>query len=252
MNSSASRNFTFPDASPGQPPLHHSFSMPQGAADLQARRSISDSVLNRGLVTNYNNKNTIYMMVNRSGGATVRQIIAEIESRCTQQVNGSPDGMSQVQVVQPPESEICILAQWASDNYYSIVIAARQGIPAIIRAMQTFPADRGLQECCCLALGNLCNASPGNLLSVESAGGVHQIIAAMRNHPSSVAVQSAACDALRNMSGLIMANAQSGILSDQPELIQVLSHCKDMYLRPVHKSIAETLLQSLLNVPEQQ
>jgi hypothetical protein len=63
-----------------------------------------------------------------------------------------------------------------------------------------------------LALGNLCNESPGNLMTVANAAGVQQVIAAMQKHPQSVAVQSAACDALRNMSGLILEHADKGTL----------------------------------------
>jgi hypothetical protein len=244
MPLSLQRNASFD----GQPPQHQSFTAPltPGAADLNERRSISDSVLSRGLVTNYDNKNTFFMMVNRSGGGCVRQIIAEIERRCDEQL-ASPEGHQ----VQPPESECCILAQWGSDSYYSIVITGRQGIPALVRAMEVFPNHRGLQECCCLALGNLCNGNYGSLMAVENAGGVSQIINAMRNHPQSVAVQSAACDALRNTSGLILAHAQSGSPTVVPELIEVLSHCKDMYLRPTHKNVVETLLNYLVNMPRQ-
>jgi hypothetical protein len=227
-------------------PQHQSFTAPltPSAADFSVRRSISDSVLSGGLVTNYNNKNTFSMMVNRSGGSAVREIIAAIERRCDEQ-NFSPAGHQ----VPPPESECCILAQWGSDSYYSIVIAGKQGIAAIVRAMRTFPNHHGLQECCCLALGNLCNGNHGSLIAVEKEGGIRQIIDAMRNHPQSVAVQSAACDALRNTSGLILAHAQSGSSTIVPELIEVLSHCKEMYLRPVHKNIVEVLLQSLVNIP---
>jgi hypothetical protein len=227
-------------------PTNQSFTAPltPGAADLSVRRSISDSVLSEGLVTNYNNNNTFFMMVNRSGGVAVPQIIADIERRCDEQMSSPADHQ-----VQPPESECCILAQWGSDSYYSIVIVGTQGIPAIVRAMRTFPNHHGLQECCCLALGNLCNGNHGSLIAVEKAGGVRQIVDAMRNHPQSVAVQSAACDALRNTSGLILAHAQSGSSTIVPELIEVLSHCKEMYLQPVHKHIAEVLLLSLVNIP---
>jgi hypothetical protein len=227
-------------------PQHRSYAaspLTPGAADLNVRRSISDSVLSRGLVTNYNNKNTFSMMVSRSGGGAVRQIIADIERRCDEQT-ASPNSQ-----VQPPESECCILAQWGSDSYYSIVITGKQGIPAIVRAMQTFPNHQGLQECCCLALGNLCNGNDGSLIAVEKAGAVRQIVNAMRNHPQSVAVQSAACDALRNMSGLILAHANTGTSTILPELIVVLSHCREMYLQPLHKNIAEVLLQTLVNIP---
>jgi hypothetical protein len=219
--------------------------MSKSAADLNVRRNISDSVLSGGPVTNIyhdgQNKNTSFMMVSRSGGGAVREIIADIKRRCDEQV-ASP-GNSQVQ---PPESECCVLAQWGSDSYYSIVIAGKQGISAIVRAMQTFPNYPGLQESCCLALGNISKGNHGSLIAVGNAGGVKHIVDAMRNHPQSVAVQSAALDALRNTSGLI---AQAGTTTSVPELIAVLSHCREMHLRPDHKKIADVLLQYLVTIP---
>jgi hypothetical protein len=151
--------------------------------------------------------------------------------------------------VQPPESECCVLAQWGSDSYYSIVIAGKQGIQAIVRAMQTFPNYHGLQESCCLALGNISNGNNASLVAVGNAGGVKQIVDAMKNHPQSVAVQSAALDALRNTSSLIVSYVQAGTSTIVPELIAVLSHCREMYLRPDHKKIADVLLQYLMTIP---
>ena len=47
-------------------------------ADLAARRSISDSSLQRGCPSTYNHKNTAFMLISRSGGSTVKQIITTI------------------------------------------------------------------------------------------------------------------------------------------------------------------------------
>jgi|UPI000581A75C hypothetical protein len=221
-------------------PLHTSLSdnLQPTPADINSRRSISDSVLSRGQVLNYNNKNTVYMMMNRSGGSTVKSIIETIQAKCDEHDQGSSNSS-------PPEEECCVLAQWAVDAYYRVVIAGKQGIPALVRAMNVFAGYRGLQGCCCLALGNLCMQSGGNLIAVEAAGGVAAIVAAMRNHSSSVAVQSAACDALRNMSNLLLAHAATPSSSIGSELIQVLSHAKEMYLLPSHHSIAENLLSAI-------
>lgn len=241
-------NPNFSNASFATPRRWSMAEMTPGAAVSNVRRSISDSVIGvraGGPVTNYNNKNTFSMMVSRSGAGTVKQIIADINQRCDEQISSLVDHQ-----VQPPESECCILAQWGSDSYYSIVITGKQGIPALVRAMQTFSNDPGIQECCCLALGNLCNGSYCSLVAVENAGGVRQIVDAMRNHPQSVAVQSAACDALRNTSSLILAHAQTGVSPIVPDLIAALSHCKEMYLRPVHNDTAEVLLQSLVSMPQ--
>jgi hypothetical protein len=241
--------------------LHNSFETAKLAplcpeqVDLGARRSISDSVLSRSR-SNWNSSNTVCAFVNRSGASTVKKMIATINERCEQQCGGNMN-------VQVPVEECILLAQWAVDSYYKIVIAGRQGIPALVRAMKSFPMHQGLQECCCLALGNLCSGET-NLLAVESAGGLHMIIFAMKNHPRSVAVQSAACDALRNMSALFLtASSYGGDVAQQslspspplsasssqqlqPQLVEVLSHAKSMILHPTHLRIADSLLQSLM------
>ena len=132
-----------------------------------------------------------------------------------------------------PIQEFSILAQWAADSYYRVVISANNGFSTIVRAMKTFPQDRGLQECCCLTLSNLCLS--GNLEKAEQAGSVSAVIQAMKNHSSSVAVQSAACDALRNMSGLLEQQACA------QELLDVLSQAKKLKLYPKHRVTADEL-----------
>mmetsp|Transcript_5620 Transcript_5620/g.11601 ORF Transcript_5620/g.11601 Transcript_5620/m.11601 type:complete len:261 (-) Transcript_5620:44-826(-) len=208
------------------------------AADIAVRRSISDSVLRGGCPSVYNQKNTTFMLMSRSGGPTVKKMIAVIQERCEQVRSSSPH-----QQAPPPLDECSVLAQFASDAYYG-VITGRQGIPTLVRAMQTWPQERGLQECCCIALGNLCCVNGNNnLIAIEQAGGVRAIINAMRLHGSSVAVQSAACDALRNMGGLILTIAQKPEHFDvKQDLEAALHHATQMYLLPLHKSIATTLL----------
>jgi hypothetical protein len=223
-------------------PLHMSFpvnTLQPGPADIDARRSISDSVLSRGQVMNYNNKNTMYLMITRSGGSTVKQIVERIIEQC--------DAAENETSCSPPEAECCVLAQWAVDAYYRVVIAGKGGIPAIVRAMTVFASSRGLQEAGCLALGNLCMQRGGNLVALEKAGGISCIVSAMRNHSTSVAVQSAACDALRNMSHLILAQATSPSSSCCPELVTILANAKEMYLLPSHKLIAENLMSAIVS-----
>ena len=199
------------------------------APDLSVRKSISDSVLSRGKPQpqSYDNKNTLFMMVSRSGVPVVKRILLRIVAACIAQESGQPH-------VTAPERELFILVQWSVDAYYRIVMAANDGVATIVRAMRAFAAHRGLQECGCLTLGNLCVAG-SNLPAVESAGGVAAIIAAMKMHASSIAVQSAACDALRNMSGLV-------VLPDTvDELVQLLGQVKEMKLFPKHRHTAVEL-----------
>lgn len=207
-------------------------------ADLSIRRSISDSVLapGRGYTGSmYNDRNTTYMMISRSGGSTVKQMLKVMCNASEAQERGD-------ETAPPPEQECCIVAQWAADTYYRIVIAANNGIPILVRTMQSFPAHCGVQECCCIALGNLCSNGGGNLRLVEECGGVFQVIQAMKNHQHSVAVQSAACDALRNMCGLVVMYTYLPSSSLVEELITALAHAKQMHLLPNHRQLADELL----------
>lgn len=243
MNSNRS-NATFSNLSGPGAALHNSFQgfppvMSPGVADMSSRRCISDSFLSLGRTVNTNRTSTVNMVVNRSGGATVKRMIETVMERCLEQE--SNPGVE----VAPPDEECCVLAQCAADSYYKVVIAGRQGIPAIVRAMRVFPYHRGLQECCCLALGNLCSGGGANVLAIGTAGGVAHVIVAMRNHPQSVAVQSAACDALRNMSGLILTASVNQDSNVMLQLVEVLTHAKEMYLLPSHRSIADNLLKAI-------
>ena len=143
--------------------------------------------------------------------------------------------------VEPPKDEINILAHFAADAFYRVVISGKQGLQAITRAMLTFPSSRELQECGCLALGNLCTQN-NNLIVADQSGAVQAVITAMRMYPTSVAVQSAACEALRNMSGLILAYAKSSASPIASDLLSVLSETSKMYLLPSHRQIADTLV----------
>jgi hypothetical protein len=134
-------------------------SMTPSMIDFSARRSMSDSVVSRcsDSTINYDNKNTLFMMINRSGSSTAKKIIAAINERCDQlDATLSTFSVQVHQPVSPPEKETFILARWAVDSYYRKVITSNDGIRAIIRAMQTFPYSRGLQECCCICLANVC------------------------------------------------------------------------------------------------
>lgn len=200
--------------------------------DMNIRKCMSDSALRRGVPTVYNRKNTAFMLISRSGGPMVKQIIHVVLQRCDQALTSA--GSTEV-----PLEECTVLAHFASDAYYKAVIAGRQGIPALVRAMKTWPHERGLQECCCLALSSVC-VNGSNLDAIEETGAVSAIIQAMKYHANSIAVQSAACDALRNMSGLILALTKKEQI--QHDLEGVLQHASGLYLLPSHRRIADALL----------
>jgi len=216
--------------------------IPPLVADMRVRKSISDSCLQRGLPASYNNMNTNYMLISRSGGRTVKDIIRTINERSDQKLGGgSSSTAAAVVVVDPPTDEINILAHFAPDAYYRVVISGKQGLHAITRAMCAFPHCRELQECACLALGNLCTQN-NNLVVADQAGAVQAVIAAMRSHPSSVAVQSAACEALRNMSSLILAYSSTASSPIASELMTALSQTSSLFLFPVHREMADALM----------
>lgn len=287
-NGGSSSSSSLPASAPvGQAALHNIL------LNDRTRHCISDSVLTRyynnssssatttssrdGVATHYyDNRNITFLMYNRSGGSTVKTIIPVILERCRAvaqqqhqlrlQVYNNCSEFAKLQdvnavvvVVAAPEEECYLLAQWAVDCYYKVVIAGNGGIFALIQAMQAFPNAQGLQECCCTALGNLCANSESNQKAVCAAGGIRQIVAAMTMYPQSVAVQSAACEALRNsmiiMAGTTMSSYWQQQQQQQPvegevqsssvsngELIDVLQHAKEMCLHPNHRRTAEKLL----------
>lgn len=244
--------------------------LPPCQPDLTVRRCISDSVLagHRCRSDWYDNQNTTFLMIHRSGARMVKQMIATIHERCHQYYTSSSSSSSPTgtfattgankqngTIANPtstttdqhrptaPEQECFILAQWAVDSYYRVVISANGGVAALVRAMEIFPYHRELQECCCLALGNLC-MSGSSLPAVEQASGIYYVVAAMKNHPHSAAVQSAACDAIRNMLGLVLNHLAQ---ADQDPLVSdlqtMLSTTKDVpLLHPCHRSTASDLL----------
>jgi hypothetical protein len=249
--SSSSMSAISTSAPAGQSALHNMLSVNHHHAPQLQPRCVSDSSLvrNGSSVTHssgstssmrpstryYDNKNTTFMMINRSGGATVKAMIPAILARC--------DEAAQRSDVTAPEEECYLLAHWAEDAFYKVVIASNGGIVAFIRAMQSFPHQAGLLECCCKALANLCAQSTTNQGTLEQCHGVRHIIATMQYHASSVAVQSAACEALASLSPDVLWRSVAGSLDVTCDLLQVLQHAKDMYLHPTHRNTAERLLQ---------
>jgi hypothetical protein len=252
--SSSSMSAISTSAPAGQSALHNILSVNHAAAPQHQQRCVSESSLvrNGSSLTHstssssgsssmrhstryYDNKNTTFMMINRSGGATVKAMIPAILARCEQAERSSD--------VTAPEEECYLLAHWAVDAFYKVVIASNGGIAALIRAMQCFPNQAGLQECCCKAIANLCAQSTTNQGTLEQCHGVRQVIAAMQYHASSVAVQSAACEALASLCPDVLWRSVADSLDVTCDLLQVLQHAKDMYLHPIHRSTAERLLQ---------
>jgi hypothetical protein len=133
-----------------------------------------------------------------------------------------------------------MLAQWATDAYYKVVISKYHGISLLCQAMKVFPGDANLQVSCCTGLAQLASSHQD---AIQTAGGVSLIINAMRNHPQSIQVQSAACESLRNMSVSILNQVQQA--PKQTDLIQLLERAKTMYITPQGRNCATHLLMIL-------
>jgi hypothetical protein len=219
-------------------------------ADLSLRRFIRDSLFSQsqGSISNtYEDKNISYMLMSRSGGATVKRIVRTIQERCHAQelsIRSSDEDVRSA--VSPPTDEMFILARWAVDSYYKVVIARQSGVTAILEAMRVFPWCQGLQECCCLAMANLCFDSDRNLAVMDNAGGFRQIVDTMKNHRTSIAVQSAACDALRNILCMVLQTSSYFDKSKmRGDLIGALLHAQDMRLHPTYLKNVDALLTFL-------
>ena len=128
-------------------------------------------------------------IVQRSSSKEVKKILDQVKQACC---NNSS--------VVVPTRECDMLAHWATDTYYRVVIHKNHGIETICKAMKVFQFHEFLQVSCCTALEQLVllddhkNNNPHYSTSI-----VALVVAAMRNHPHSIAAQSAACQALRNM-----------------------------------------------------
>jgi len=66
-------------------------------------------------------------------------------------------------------------------------------------AMGNIPAQVGVQQKACFALGMLANDNSANQAQIARAGGIEQVMAAMAAHQMAVELQQEACWALRNL-----------------------------------------------------
>ena len=238
--------------------INHSMSERRCTSDVSLWRSRTTSSCSGLTNKNYSRfsshrRTATMLLAQRSNAQGVKDLVSSIENKCT--ANKS----SETAISNPrersmlvPDQECSVLSQVANDAYYKVVIGSSNGVAILIKAMNTFPQEAGLQEACCQALGNLCERNGGNQLAVQREDGIKAIVAAMRRHSGSIAVQSAACEALRTLSTLILAHADepqkpSPLLSDVIELLQMAT---DMYITPTSKESAEQLLSVLTKQAE--
>jgi len=143
----------------------------------------------------------------------------------------------------PPYKEIVSLASCCEDDYYRVVVTDMGGTSAILNVMRIFLHDENIQAWCCIAIGNLCNKSHNNQVSVMNLNGLTHIITAMRNSPVSVLVQNASVDALAKATSLNEVSVQA--LKDTPDFESLLLEVPDKILSVTAKMNKETLLERL-------
>jgi hypothetical protein len=192
---------------------------------------------------------TTMLLQQRSNAQGVKDLVASIDKKVAALFSSGNEAAASNTAFpsKDPDKECKVLSQVAHDAYYRVVISSSNGIAVLIKAMNSFPQNAGLQESCCEALGNLCARNERNLFELQKEEGIKAIVTAMRMHPSSIAVQSAACEALHCLNVLILAHTSdphkhSALLNDMIELLQRASA---MYITPSSKYGAKQLLTTL-------
>jgi hypothetical protein len=208
------------------------------------------------------NSSAVVQVAQRSNGATVKSVIAELDQAISDAVHNIGEETNDATTQTHIPLQLCsMLAQWARvDAYYKVVITKYNGVPVIVRAMKTFPKSEDLQALCCSTLSSLTNK-----LKIYQEGGVHVILEALKMHPNCISVQSSALEALSGVMPLITRHVpcRSKTASaidcveheasddDKQELLReiqtVVTKSKDMYLTENGVNAANDILAFLEN-----
>jgi Armadillo/beta-catenin-like repeat len=236
-------------------------------------------------------RNVTLMMIHRSGGSTVKRIIPVIQQRCAEATAAAAaqclidddrmdcsidcDTPTIPVVLVPtaiaPEEECYLLAQWAVDSYYKVVIGANGGLDALVSALECFSQNALVQEYACTALAHLCRTSVALQQQAVAARVVPLLLqSTLRIHAGQVAVVAAACEVLGVLAPVWLALQSSQPPPQQPitlpngstmnsnsndddaavrykeQMVTVLRSVQEMYLHPQHKRTAEQLMTAFL------
>jgi hypothetical protein len=241
-------------------------------------------------------KNITFMMIHRSGGSTVKRIIPVIQQRCAEataaavaahcstdnsmdcsmdnEASNTTPTTGILPVPNAPEEECYLLAQWAVDSYYKVVIGANGGLEALVRALECFPMNALVQEYACIAMAHLCRStgSENHHAAVVAVRVVPLLLqSTLCRHAGNVAVVAAACEALSVLSPVWLAwqqqqqqqqpttttipdgsptmnhnNNDDEAVAYKEQMVSVLRNVQEMYLHPQHKRTAEQLLTAFL------
>jgi hypothetical protein len=137
------------------------------------------------------------MISQRSQSQEVKKIIKSLIQRC-EAIEES------IKLSQIPLEDCMMLANLTNDAFYRVIVFSEQGVSVLVKTMQRFKYHAGLQEACCISLGNLCMSKTMSINVIEEENVVKQIVMAMKIHPNSFALQSAAHSALRLVSDLLV------------------------------------------------
>lgn len=129
--------------------------------------------------------------VQRSSARGVKDLLAKADILCREH-RQRPERNS---AVPPPIEEFLILANWAKDSYYAVVMIKNGSVPITVSAMHTFLSHPEFLVVCCQMLKSFCEHGECYQKAVKTSAGVGDMLDNLRNHPGSSIVQYAACEA---------------------------------------------------------
>jgi hypothetical protein len=134
----------------------------------------------------------------RSSARAVKDLLAKVDTICREQHQQRPEKDSTV-LPPPPMEELSILANWAKDSYYVVVMIKNECIPITVSAMHAFSPHPEFLVVCCQMLKSFCEQGECYQNAVKTSGSVDVMLGTLRNHPGSSIVQYAVCEALESL-----------------------------------------------------
>ena len=135
----------------------------------------------------------------RSSARAVKNLLAKVGTICREH----QQSLDRDSAVPPPMEAYSILANWAKDSYYVVVMIKNESIPITVSAMHAFSSHPEFLVVCCEMLKSFCEQGECYQKTVKtSGGGVGVMLDNIRNHPGSSTVQYAAREALQSLTSL--------------------------------------------------
>ncbi|KAI2501430.1 hypothetical protein MHU86_13020 [Fragilaria crotonensis] len=179
----------------------------------------------------------IVMKSMRSNAKGAKELVSNLNKKCDDASRAATVSEADI-----PYYECAMLAEFADDAFYRVVIRSADGVATIVKAMKAFPEHACLQEVCCNSLGRLFVRNGSDLQDDRNMETMLQILATMRMHSGSVAVQSAACVALQAVSSVVLMPQSQPRPQMLINVADALTKALDMVVAPRSKERAEHLL----------